>query len=287
MTKQAMKKILVPFDFSKTAINAFRFALDITSQSKGTVHLLHVIELPFINDPIVMPVITFEQGFFKDLREKADKEFDKIISKYNLDGKVKTTVEFGPIAKMITEFATKQSMDLIVMGSHGASGLREVFVGSNAEKVVRNSSIPVLVIKNYYKGPIKNIIFPNTLELDNMQDFTMKVKALQAFFKAKLHIVYINTPTNFTPDTITLQRLKEFAKRFMFRDFTINIFNHQFEEDGILDFAKSMNGDLTAIGTHGRKGISHLINGSLAENVVNHTQSSIWTYNLKLESALV
>lgn len=279
-----MKKILVPFDFSKTAINAFRFALDIVSQSKGTVHLLHVIELPFVNDPIVMPAITFDQGFFNDISKKTNQEFDKVISKYTLESKVTKNVEFGPIAKMIKEFTSKHSIDLIVMGSHGASGIKEIVVGSNAEKVVRNSSIPVLVMKNYYKGPIKNIVFPNTLELEQMQDFTMKVKALQAFFKAKIHIVYINTPTNFTPDTITLQRLKDFAKRFMFKDFTVNIFNHQFEEDGIIEFAKSVNGDLIAMGTHGRKGISHLINGSLAENIVNHTQSSIWTYNLKLES---
>jgi nucleotide-binding universal stress UspA family protein len=279
-----MKKILVPFDFSKTAITAFRFALDIAAQSRGTVHLLHVIELSFVNDPIVMPVMTFDGAFFEDLREKTNKEFDKIISKYNLDGKVTKNIEFGSIAKMIREFATRQSIDLIVMGSQGASGLKEIVVGSNAEKVVRNSSVPVLVMKDYYKGPVKNIVFPNTLELEKMQDFTMKVKALQAFFNAKIHIVYINTPTNFTPDTITLQRLKDFAKRFMFKDFTINIFNHQFEEDGILEFTKTVNGDLIAMGTHGRKGISHLMQDSLAENVVNHAQSSIWTYNLKLES---
>jgi nucleotide-binding universal stress UspA family protein len=282
-----MKKILVPFDFSKTAINAFRFALDIASQSKGTVYLLHVIELPSAYDPIMMPVITFDQELCNELHEKANKEFDNVISKYDSGVKVTKNVEFGAIPKMINEFAGTQSIDLIVMGSHGASGLREIMVGSNAEKVVRNSSIPVLVMKNYYKGPIKNIVFPNTLDLEKMQDFTMKVKALQAFFKAKIHLVYINTPTNFTSDLITLQRLNEFAKRFMFKDFTINIFNHQFEEDGIIEFTKSVKGDLIAMGTHGRKGISHLINGSLAEDVVNHTKSSIWTYNLKLESAPV
>ena len=279
-----MKKILVPCDFSKTAINAFRFALDIASQSKGTVYLLHVIELPVIHDPVIMPVVTFEQDLLKDLREKATKEFDKLISKYDQGVKVSKNVEFGSPARMINDFANKNSVDLVVMGSHGATGLREIFVGSNAEKVVRNSSIPVLVTKNYYKGPVKDIVFPNTLDLEKMQDFTMKVKALQAFFKAKIHIVYINTPTNFTADTVTLSRLKDFAKKFMFQDFTVNIFNHQFEEDGIIEFTKSIKGDLIAMGTHGRKGISHLINGSLAENVVNHTQSAIWTYNLKPEA---
>lgn len=282
-----MKKILVPFDFSKTAINAFRFAVDIALQAKGTIYLLHVIELPAINDPVIMPVITFEQDFLKTLREKAIREFDKAIAKYAGDVKVSKNVEFGTPARVITKFATEQSVDVIIMGSHGASGLREIFVGSNAEKVVRHSAIPVLVFKNYYKGPIKNIVFPNTLNLDKMEDFTLKVKTLQAFFKAKLHIVYINTPTNFSSDTVTLAKLKAFAKQFMFKDFTLNIFNHQFEEEGIIEFTKSIGGDLIAVGTHGRKGIAHLINGSLAENIVNHSASAIWTYNLTLEENLV
>ena len=56
-----MKKILVPCDFSKQAINAYRFALDIAAQSKGTILLLHVIELPVLHDSVLMPVLNFEE----------------------------------------------------------------------------------------------------------------------------------------------------------------------------------------------------------------------------------
>ncbi len=277
-----MKKILVPCDFSKPAINAFRYALDVAMQSKGTVYLLNVIELPVIHDPIIMPVLTFEQDFLKELKKKATAEFNKIITRYKQEGvKVVSNVEFGSPARMITEFVERNSIDLIIMGSHGASGFREYFVGSNAEKVVRHSAVPVLVTKHYFKGPIKNIVFPNILDTENQEDLIMKVKALQAFFKAKIHILYVNTPTNFTSDTVTLERLKQFAKRFMFKNYTINIYNYPYEEDGIIHFTKSIKGNLIAMGTHGRKGISHMINGSLAEDVVNHTDCPIWTYTLK------
>jgi nucleotide-binding universal stress UspA family protein len=170
------------------------------------------------------------------------------------------------------------------MGSHGASGAREVFIGSNAEKMVRNSTVPVLVVKEYYRGPIKNIVFPNTLNTENQEDLVMKVKALQYFFKSQLHLVWINTPLNFTPDTLTIERLEGFAKRFMLKDYTINVFNHTDEERGILEFTNSIQGDLIAMGTHGRKGISHLVNGSLAEDVVNHTKGLVWTYSLQNET---
>lgn len=276
-----MKKILVPCDFSKPAINAFRFALDVAMQSKGSVYLLNAIDLPVIHDPVIMPVLTFEKDFLKEVKEKTLAEFNKIITKYNREGvKVVSNVEFGSPVHMITEFVKRNSIDIIIMGSHGASGFREYFIGSNAEKVVRNSPVPVLIMKDYFKGPIKNIVFPNSLDMENLQELTMKVKALQDFFKATLHILFVNTPTSFTSDTVTLVRLKEFAKRFMFKNFTTNIYNHPNEEDGIIHFTKSIKGNLIAMGTHGRKGISHMLNGSVAEDVVNHTNCPIWTYKL-------
>lgn len=279
-----MKKILVPCDFSKPAINAFRMAVDIATQSKGTVTLLNIVELPVLHDTVMMPVLNFEAALLKELKEKAEKSFSKIIAKYaNENVKVVGEVIFGAVSRETQEFARTQKVDLIVMGSHGASGIRELVIGSNAEKIVRNSSVPVLVVKDYSKASIKNIVFPNTLETENQEDLTMKVKALQSFFKANLHIVWINTPLSFTSDTETFKRLEAFAKRFMLKDYTLHVFNHRDEETGILEFTNKIKGDLIAMGTHGRKGISHLLNGSLAEDVVNHTRGLVWTYSLKNE----
>jgi nucleotide-binding universal stress UspA family protein len=277
-----MKKILVPCDFSKPAINAFRFALDVATQSKGIIHLLNVIELPVMHDTLLMPVLNFEEQLLKDLSESAETRFNKIVEKYNT-GNVRVVVKtaFGSVSLMIQDYIRKESIDFVVMGSHGATGAREFFIGSNAEKMVRNSPVPVLVIKDYFKGPIKNIVFPNTLDTENQEDLVMKVKALQNFFKAHLHLVWINTPVNFTSDTITSERLESFAKRFMLKDYTISVFNHTDEESGIFEFTGAMKGDLIAMGTRGRKGIAHLIDGSLAEDVVNHNKGLVWTYSLQ------
>jgi nucleotide-binding universal stress UspA family protein len=282
-----MQKILVPCDFSKPAINAYRFALDVARQSKGTIHLLHIIELPVLHDTVLMPVLNFEEVLFNDLRTNAETQFNKITSKYKPEGvKLIFKVQFGAVSRMIQDYIEEQSIDLVLMGSHGATGVREFFVGSNAEKVVRSSSVPVLVMKDYYKGAIKNIVFPNTLDTEHQEGLTMKVKALQAFFKARLHIVWVNTPINFTSDRVTRERLEAFAKRFMLKDYTINIFNQTDEEKGIVEFAKSVKGDIIAMGTHGRKGVSHFLNGSLAEDVVNHYKGLVWTYSLKSEAVI-
>jgi hypothetical protein len=109
----------------------------------------------------------------------------------------------------------------------------------------------------------------------------MKVKALQNFFKAKLHIVYINTPSNFKRDFETTKSLKAFAKRFMLKDFTINVYNDPFEESGVINFTHSINADMIAMGTHGRKGLSHILSGSVTEDIANHVDCPIWTYTIK------
>lgn len=279
-----MKTILVPCDFSKPAINAFRFAVEVAAKANGTIHLLHVVELPVLHDSLLMPVLSFEEQHLIEVKEKTENQFEEIIKKHSVPNvKVIHEVETGPASKTILEYIEENSIDLVIMGSHGTSGLREFFVGSNAEKIVRSSTVPVLVVKNQHKGPVKDIIFPNTLQLENQEDLVMKVKALQHFFEAKLHLVWINTPLNFTSDAITRERLNRFAKRFMLKDYTINIYNHYNEDEGISQFTHMINGDMIAMGTHGRKGVSHLLLGSLAEDVVNHTESLIWTYAMKNE----
>lgn len=282
-----MKKILVPCDFSKPAVSAFRFALDIAAQSKGTIYLLNIIELPVLHDSALMPALNFETELLEELKKKVEKKFSRLIDKYGANEiKVVGETASGPVSKEIIDIINARKIDLVVMGSHGASGIRELFIGSNAERIVRHSPVPVLVVKDYAKGSgaIKNIVFPNTLDTEDQEQLTLKVKGLQAFFNARLHIVWINTPLNFRSDTETLKRLEVFAQRFMLKDYSLHIFNHRNEEEGILEFTNNIKGDIIAMATRGKKGISHLLNGSIAEDVVNHTDALVWTYSLKNEA---
>lgn len=280
-----MKTILVPCDFSKQAVNAFRFALDIARQSGGEVHLTHVIELPVMHDSVLMPVMSFEEVLLKELKDKSQVEFAKLVKKYaEPNDKVKTATQFGAPSRMILSYIEENKIDLVLMGTKGATGVKEFVIGSNAEKVVRNSPVPVIAIKNYPKlNSIKDIVLPNTLHTEIQEDLLMKIKAMQNFFKATLHIVWINTPSNFTRDITTHQRLQDFAKRFLFKNYTIHVFNDLYEEDGIINFAHSIKADMIAMGTHGRKGLAHILSGSVAEDVVNHIDIPIWTYTMRNE----
>lgn len=276
-----MKKILVPCDFSEQAIFAFRLAIDLSEQSRREIHLLHVVELPVMHDSMLMPTLAFEATLLKELGDGAENQFRKIKSEYASDIPVVTKVVFGNTSMMILDYIKDEEIELVVMGTKGATGLRELVIGSNAEKIVRRSPCPVITVRKYSKlRTIKNIVFPNSLEQDQ-EDLVQHVKALQDFMKATLHIVWINTPGNFTSDNLTLVRLKEFAKRFMLKDYTLNVFNDTYEESGVISFAHTINADMIAMGTHGRRGLNHLMSGSVAEDVVNHIDCPIWTYTIK------
>jgi nucleotide-binding universal stress UspA family protein len=277
-----MEKILVPCDFSTPAAHAFQSAVTLFGNPPAEIHLLHVIELPVLHDPVLVPVMSFKEGLFGELEDKAKVQFDKLTKSTPPNTTVVTKVVFGPAARMILDYIKEHAIDLVVMGTRGASGIREVFVGSNTEKIVRQSSVPVLAVrKRVDKHEITDIVFPTALEAGYQEELVQQVKRLQSYFGAKLHVVWINTPSNFTADKITQQRLREFADRSMFSNYTINIFNDLYEESGIINFAHSVNAGLLAMGTHGRKGLAHFFTGSVTEDIVNHVDLPIWTCTMK------
>jgi len=276
-----MEKILVPCDFSEQAISAFRLAIDLAQQSNREVHLLHVIELPVMHDSMLLPTLSFEATLLKELNDNAENQSRKIKEEFASDAPVIAKTIFGNTSMMILDYIDEAGIELVVMGTKGASGLRELLIGSNAERIVRRAPCPVITVRKYSKlQAIKNIVFPNSLEAEQ-EDLVSHVKTLQDFLKATLHIVWINTPGNFTSDNITLLRLKDFAKRFILKDYTLNVFNDTFEESGVISFAHMINADMIAMGTHGRKGLNHVMSGSVAEDVVNHIDCPIWTYTIK------
>jgi len=276
-----MKKILVPCDFSDPAVQAFKMAVEIANQSNGEVVLLNVVELPVMHESVLMPTLSFEEAFIKDMKEHAEKNFAKMKEKWAKEGpKVTSFVEFGGTTTTIRDFVKDKKIDLILMGTHGASGVKEFFIGSNTEKIVRTAGVPVMAIKKQVKlTAVKNIVFPTTGNM-NQEELTVQVKALQNFFKATLHILYVNTPSSFKRDMEIKPQLKAFAKRFMLKDYTLNVWNDFSEEEGLKNFVFETKADMVAMATHGRRGLNHLMSGSIAEDAVNHINCPIWTYKI-------
>lgn len=277
-----MKRILVPTDFSAPAQQALQFAVNIAEVNRGQIHLVHVVDLPLINESLLSPTAYVDDTIVKDSVAKAQKSFDKAIEKFkSRDVTITTSVEYGNPSIAILRMIDEHKSDAIVMGTRGASGLKEILVGSNAEKIVRGAHVPVIAIPEGTKvTSVKKIVFPNSLREPD-EELTLAVKTLQNFFKAELHLVYINTPALFKRDHETIGRLRTYAKRYMFKNVFTHVYNDLSEQDGTINFANEIGADLIAMGTHGRRGLAHLFGGSVAEDVVNHVKCPIWTLRIK------
>jgi len=274
-----MKAILVPCDFSLPSIEAFKFAVSMAEKSQGTVHLLHVVELPALYDSGA--VLAFEKAYMADRKKAVEYDFQKMRNKWakDLPIKIKTYVEYGVAVPVIRRMIRTTKCDLVVLGTHGATGLKDFTIGSNTEKIVRSSPVPVLSIKKAMKT-VRNIVVPTLPDFD-LEPLMMEIKELQAFFGATMHVLYVNTPVMFRTDSSVKPTLKEFAKRFMLKNYTLNTCNAMTQEEGIAAFAAESKADMIAMRTHGRRGIAHLAMGSIAEDVVNHIDCAIWTYVVK------
>lgn len=279
----AMKSIMVPCDFSGPARNAFTFAVELAGISNGEVHVIHFVELPVVVDSTMgMGPYPIDPKVFSEMEEQALEEFEKMKNAATLPAGVNVKFKSvrGYIIQGIQGYVKANNIDLIVMGTHGAKGMEEFFVGSHTEKIVRLSPVPVLAIRNKISvSSVGNIVLPNGLEAGQEQ-FIEKVKALQKFFQATLHILLVNTPNHFRREQEANAALEEFARNYKLERYTLNFRSHTLEQEGILAFAKEVKADIIAMGTHGRKGLAHLFKGSIAESVVNHVETPIWTCNL-------
>lgn len=282
-----MKKILVPTDFSKPAKFATDAAVAIARKLKAQVILLHVLEQPTSKSFNVTGETSYgdhweDKLFTLKLIEKTKNDFAKIMEEIEGQGvKVSHQIRLGNPFHGMRTVITELDVDLVVMGTSGRTQLEEMLVGSNTEKVVRHAHCPVLTIhEKPSQVDFKNIVYATSMS-EREKDFSDVMKSIQDTYNATLHVVRINTPMNFKPDTEVKRIMESFARRLRLKNHTLNIFNDVSEEEGIIHFAASINADLIGLATHGRTGFAHVMAGSVAEDVVNHSRRPVLTYVIK------
>jgi nucleotide-binding universal stress UspA family protein len=274
-----MKRILVPTDFSKHAEYALKVAAQIAKANNSEIILLHMLELPHqSSDALGMGSDIPEIMFFKNraiskLEELMDVDYLKGIS-------VSEIIQFEKAFEGILTVSRKNNVDFIIMGSHGASGFQEMFIGSNTEKVVRASDVPVLVIKNETQQfKADNFLFASDFS-DEIKKPFRKLLEFANLFNSHLNLVMINTPNSFKSTHVAEKIMNDFVAEFDLKDFSTHIYNDSNVEKGILNFANTIKCDIIGMCTHGRTGFSHFFNGSISEDLVNHAVRPVITFKI-------
>ncbi|MBX2901707.1 MAG: universal stress protein [Cyclobacteriaceae bacterium] len=282
-----MKKILVPTDFSKISTNALEVGYEIAKKSNAEIILLHVVEEATPDSYSISGEWRTEKNwadklFTLKLIEKSKAQLEKLVldprfAAVKVSGELRLGNAFHGMRTIITE----HKVDLVVMGTHGRTGVAEVVIGTNTERVVRHSRCPVLTInKKPAKVDFKNIVYATAMHKDE-EIFSRMVKKTQQIYNSTVHLVRINTPGDFQRDYVVKDYMERFAKKLGLKNYTINVFNDLTEEDGIIYFAESIDADLIAMATHGRTGFAHVLAGSIAEDVVGHSKRPVLTFVVK------
>ena len=147
---RTVTRILVPTDFSEPSDAALEYATTLAGNLGASLHLLHIFEDPYLYGGAIAAEMyaPVPADLRESLRDEAKTRLRERIEKLDA-GRFHTTAEVytGPSAKAITDYATAQNIDLIVMGTHGRGGMAHLLLGSVAERIVRTAPCPVLTVR--------------------------------------------------------------------------------------------------------------------------------------------
>jgi nucleotide-binding universal stress UspA family protein len=297
MKTPSIRNILVPIDFSPMSIQAIERAKGFARRFGAAVHLAHVHQ-PYYPDGFtvhVPPVFPYSPyGYEQEAEKKAARELILLAKKHGLSPSATHLLVGASAYDEICRLARELPADLVVMPTHGRTGVEHVFLGSTAERIVQHSPCPVFVARHRTGATargIKNILVPvdySKCSLGGLRyaiDLAKKVAARLIV----LHVVDLG------PQLMTegcgvyhLSPYKEaagHASKPQMRAFLrgVNFGSVPFKTSAIAGFcpegicraAEKEKVDLIIMSTHGRTGLEHVLIGSIAERVVQHAPCAV------------
>lgn len=277
-----MKTILIPVDFTSTSNKAIEVGATIAKKISAKLMLIHMAG---IEDGILTGTPSLEETIFET--KLAEKQFTELLQEsYLQDVLVEPVLQKKINFSSLNDFAKDMEVSLIIMGSHGSSGLKEIFQGSNAEKVVRNSETPVLIVKeNDLAFAPQRIIFASNFEEETITAY-YKIIEIATLLNAKMELIYVNLPGEQFISTKEMdEKLLAFFNTVKHPDAvnaikTVNRIADYSVEQGVFNYASLSGADIIAIPTHGRKGLAHFFSGSIGEDIANHSKLPVLTVKM-------
>jgi nucleotide-binding universal stress UspA family protein len=279
-----IKKILWPTDFSDEAKEAFLYASAFAEIFKAKIVALHVI--PDISPALYDAALVVKGELAKRVafvKKETQKKFDSLMKAKNME--FKTLIKEGNAAKKIIETAGEENVDLIVLGRRGLSAVEELFIGSVANQVLRNSPVPLLLTKKKSGKPrFKKILVPTDFsgQEEAERDFAWKLAKGFDSRLTLLHVLELHD-YEFTPKALdemfdaVLKRLKQREKREK-EDIPVS-------EDvtrainaavGIVDYAEAHKVDMIVISTCVHSKLERFFLGSTTEKVISYSRIPVF-----------
>jgi nucleotide-binding universal stress UspA family protein len=274
MSKFEIKNILTPTDFSETALLALEHSAFMARLSKATLHLLHVIKIAeftyTINNPAAIgtDIKEIENFSLQKLNELAE----KLRIKYGIN--ISTMVSKGNPAEEIEVAVTNYNIDVVIMGTHGASGFNEYFIGSNAHKTIKKCHCPVLTVQNDSKKlGFNDIVLPVENTYHSLEKVNKTID-LAKLYAAKIHLLGVRHNEEETAVHQFNLMIENVEKVIQHAGLSFNktIVNGDNLAEQTLKFAEKTGADLIVVLTDHESELNDSIFGALAKQMVNHSK---------------
>lgn len=289
MKKFNIKKILIPLDFSETAILALQHGTFMASLFRADIILLHVVKpnwtvFSIENTPTPLDSLQYQT---ERAMQKLEELAEEIRKEHALN--VETLCETGRVCPIIISAVDKHNADLIVMGTHGSSGFEERFIGSNAYKVVNDAHCPVITIQAHAerKG-FKDIVLPIDNSLFSRQKVNHSIKIAQQY-GSTIHLLGLHgteDEAEMNKMRLKLKQIEEYIEKHGL------VYDKQIR-DGVnyakmtMAFAEEINADLIIIMTEWEETITGLFIGHFARQIVNHSRIPVMSIRPEIKPEYV
>lgn len=276
-----MKRIIVPVDFSKFSEYALKAAALLAKKVDGEITIVHMLELPMgysTHDEYYGQSLVFMVKF-------AEKKIQELLSRdYLKDLNINAIIRHLRVFEEVSNVAEEKNADIIIMGSHGTTDVEDYVLGSNTEKVVRSSEIPVLVIKDH----VENIEFDNAVFVSDFKtEAVAAYKKAMALFKIldiKPTLLFINKPDG---GFISTNEMNYRFENFLLKadgnlknmDLFVNYDDYSVEK-GVYYYCKENKTNLICVPTHGRTSLSKFFNKSISLDIANKSILPVLTVKI-------
>lgn len=276
-----IKNILTPTDFSATASLAIEHSAFMARMSRATLHLLHVIKIAeftySINNPVTLTNNLEELEDF--CHGKLNTLAAELNVKYGIE--VKTVVTKGNPAEEIEMAVATHHIDIVIMGTHGASGFNEYFIGSNAHKTIKRCTCPVITLRaDSKKTGFQHIVLPVENSYHSLEKVNRTID-LAKLYAAKIHLLGVRHDDEelaLKKFNIMIENVESvIAHAGVAYDKTIIDGDHLGEQT--LKFAKKMNADLIVVLADKESELNDTPFGALAKQMVNHSKIPVLSIN--------
>lgn len=273
-------RILIPTDCSKEAAIALEPAKLIAEKMGAELLALKVINAPvdavFNTEGELIDDEEFDTTEFKKQLQEGDSEILDWAKRH--DVKVEPLVRTGLLIDTILHIIETQNIDLVIMNSDSTTGLKKLVHGPSVERIVLNSKVPVLTVKDYFDS-FGDIALANNFRRLNVR--VGFVKKLQEVFNSTLHLVRVNTPRKFMTESEAIEGMDSFIRDHNLKNVKKHVITGKKIDDALVDFCKINKINLMAIGSKQRKGLISAMRGCPSKEIVNQMELPVLTFRSK------